>query len=95
MRDLNQTRTTNIDQEAAALLARNRRRIRKHRAIRGELTTHLAPDPDDDVRQAACGQASPYGLTAARDPDLVTCRRCLVIVRRGGPRPKGDGSDGG
>ena len=92
MRDLNQTRTTNIDeQDAAALLKRNRQRIRRIRR-RGKLTTHLAPmleAPGDEYRQAVCGQASPYVLIAIYDPYQITCRRCLAIFRSGGPRPKG------
>ena len=82
----------NLDLEASALLERNRQRIRRIRR-RGKLTTHLAPAleaPGDEYRQTACGQASPYVLTTVGDPFQVTCRRCLAIVRRGGPRPKGE-----
>ena len=82
MRDLNQTRTTNIDQEAAALLEQNRQRIRRIRR-RGKPTTHFAPIlkvQGDEDRQAACGQASPYVLRTVRDPYQVTCRRCLATA---------------
>lgn len=78
MHNLNRTRTTHIDQEAAAMLERNHQRIRRDQASRGELKVHKHVIGTDGYEAVLCSP-SVFPPTRLRDADWkrVTCLRCL------------------